>query len=430
MRFISRLSQPLYGLLLIGLLSQSLVAQSDWPQWRGPDRDDLSQETGLIKNWPVGGPHLGWLFDNCGVGYSGPAIVDGRLYVMGGRDGKAQLICLDTNDGREMWHTNLSNVLENNWGDGPRSTPTVDGDFIYTITANGQLTCVSKHNGKIIWSVSMTDLGGKVPFWGYSESPLIYKNMVVCTPGGSQGTFAALNKRTGKVIWRSAELTDEAHYSSLVVMEVSGKAVGVQLLQDNAVGFDLSNGKILWSEPWQGGYAVCPTPIVRGQEAYFCSGYGAGSMMLRINDDFTHEVIYKNKVMVNHHGGVILLGDHLYGFSDRKGWTCQDFATGEPIWKDKKSLGKGAIGYADGHFYCLSEDEGEVVLIEASTDGWQERGRFTLSPQTEIRKPKGRIWVHPVIVGGRLYLRDQDLVYCYDVSSRSLASNPPASKSN
>lgn len=428
MRIVSQSIQPVLVCLLVGLSLQNSPAEADWPQWRGPQRDDISPDTGLLSTWPTEGPPRAWLFENCGVGYSGPAVVDGRLYVMGGRDGKSQLICLDANDGNELWHVDLSSVFENGWGDGPRSTPTVDGDFIYAMTSEGDLSCVSLQDKRVVWQASMTELGGEVPTWGFAESPLIYQDMVICTPGGPDGTFAAFDKKTGKVLWRSEEISDMAHYSSIVLMKVAGRTTGVQLLEKQVVGFSLDDGSKLWSHPWPGRVAVIPTPIVNGQEVYVCSGYGAGSMKLSIGDDFSVEKDYDNKVMVNHHGGVILLDGYLYGHSDRKGWTCQDFATGDYVWRDKNVLSKGAIGYADGHFYCLSEKEGKVVMIAASTEGWQEKGRFTLDPQTELRKPRGRIWVHPVIVGGRLYLRDQDLVYCYDLKPKSFADNSSESK--
>jgi hypothetical protein len=157
---------------------------------------------------------------------------------------------------------------------------------------------------------------------------------------------------------------------------------------------------------------------------YVTSGYGAGCLLVKIGDDFTAEPVYDNKVMGNHHGGVILLDGHVYGFSDNKGWTCQNLAAGEKTWQDKEVFGKGSIAYADGHFYCLSEDQGEIVLIDASPAGWQEHGRFQLEPQAELRKDRGKIWTHPVICGGKLYLRDQNLVYCYDVAAKKIASRP------
>lgn len=410
------------SILLGALTLLPCLAENNWPQWRGPNRDDLSTERGLLTSWPEGGPTRSWMFEDCGVGYAGPAIVEGKLYIMGGREGQSQLLCLDAATGKEIWQSDLSDIYENSWGDGPRSTPTVDGDLIFTMTANGTLTCSNKSDGSQVWSASMTELGGKIPVWGYAESPLVYKNMVLCTPGGESGTIAALSKETGEVLWRSSDITDMAHYSSIVTMEVANQTIGIQLLEKQLVGFDLSDGTTLWSESWPGRVAVIPTPIVRGNEVYVSSGYGAGCMLMRVADDLTAEKIYDDKLMANHHGGVILLNDHLYGFSDGKGWVCQEFETGDKAWREKGVLGKGAIAYAEDHFYCLSEDEGEVVLIDATTDGWQEHGRFKLDPQTTIRKDKGRIWVHPVICNGRLFLRDQDLVYCYDISNKRVAS--------
>jgi len=407
--------------LLVITIAAPQAAEGDWPQWRGPLRDGKSTDTGLLETWPEEGPSLQWIFEDCGVGYSIPAIVGTRLYTMGGRNGEEELICLDTADGHEVWSTPLGPLFENDWGGGPRSTPTVDGEKIYALSASGNLACLRVADGSVVWTAEMQDFGGEVPRWGYSESLLIHHEKLLCTPGGKQGTIAALDKHSGELLWQSEELTDMAHYSSIVLMEHAGKTVGVQLLEKQLIGFDVADGALLWSTPWPGAVAVIPTPIVNDNQVYTTSGYGAGCQLITIGDQQSVDIVYDNKGMTNQHGGVILLDDHLYGYSDSKGWTCQEFATGEKVWQNKKVLGKGAIGYADGHFYCISEDEGEVVLIEASTDGWQERGRFELQPQTELRKPRGKIWTHPVITGGKLYLRDQDLVYCYDVSHKNLA---------
>ena len=397
-------------------------AYADWPQWRGPNRDDISTESGLLKAWPEGGPARVWMFEDCGVGYAGPAIVEDRLYTLGGRNGGEDLICLDTANGNELWSARLGDLYSNDWGDGPRSTPTIDGEKIYAMAAGGNLVCINADDGATVWTKSMQDLGGSVPNWGYTESPLVHENMVLCTPGGEHGAVAVLDKLTGEVLWQCKDTTDKAQYSSIVLMEHAGKKVAVQLLETQLVGIDIADGKLLWTTPFPGRVAVIPTPIIKGNQVYATAGYGAGCLLVSIGDDHTLEKVYDNKVMGNHHGGVILLDDHVYGFSDNKGWTCQDFATGEKTWQDKDVFGKGAIAYADGHFYCLSEDEGEVVLIAASTDGWQEQGRFKLDPLSEIRKPKGKIWVHPVICDGRLYLRDQNLVYSYDITEGKVAA--------
>ncbi|MEM1305741.1 MAG: PQQ-binding-like beta-propeller repeat protein, partial [Planctomycetota bacterium] len=210
-----------------------------------------------------------------------------------------------------------------------------------------------------------------------------------------------------------------AHYSSVMAATINGQPQYVQLLEQRLIALAPSTGQLLWETEWPGRIAVIPTPVIRDNHVYITTGYGVGSKRVTISPDNEVTVDYENKVMKNHHGGVVLLGDHLFGYSDKAGWVCQDFETGESVWRERRDLGKGAISYADGRFYCLDERSGEMVLIAASTDGWQEHGRFTLDPQTELRKPKGKIWMHPVIVNGKLYLRDQELLFCFDVSADS-----------
>jgi len=404
--------------LLVGASITSAWAAGPWPHWRGPHYDDISRETGLLQQWSAEGPPRAWLFEDCGLGYAGPAIVDGRVYIMGARDGQDELLCLDATNGQELWATTLGPMLENDWGNGPRSTPTVDGEYIYAMPSQGNLTCLRIKDGTIVWQKAMQDLGGEIPNWGYAESPLVVEDRVLCTPGKEKGAIAALDKATGELIWQAEELPDIAHYSSMVPMQHQGKTIAVQLLFKEFVGVDVADGQVLWSVPWPGRVAVIPSPIVSGNRAYATAGYGCGCILVNINDDFEPEVVYENKNMTNQHGGVVLYDEHLYGYSDGKGWVCQNFETGEMIWRERDAFGKGAIAYADKRFYCLSEDEGEVALVAASTDGWQEHGRFTLSPQTEQRKPRGKIWVHPVIADGKLYLRDQEYLYSYDVRAQ------------
>jgi len=359
-----------------------------------------------------------WLFKDCGLGYSGPAIVGDRLYILGARNEEEQLICLQASNGKELWSASIGPILENGWGNGPRSTPTVDGELVFALGGQGNLICCNTKDGSQVWSKAMQDLGGSRPVWGYSESPAIYGEKILCTPGGEKGAIVALDKISGDLIWQTNELDDIAHYSSIVTTEHLGKPIGIQLLVSRLVGIDLENGDVLWTSPWQGRVAVVPTPVVWEDKVYVTAGYGAGCMMVQMNDDHSVTPIYDNKLMVNHHGGVIRIGKNLFGHSDKKGWTCQDFDTGKKVWQEKHELGKGAIAYADGRFYCLSENDGDVVLIAASADGWQEHGRFRLDPQTELRSDRGKIWTHPVIAGGRLYLRDQELLFSFDVVDR------------
>ncbi len=409
--------RSLTALLAFSTLSLSAsAAGSDWPQWRGPDRTDVSKETGLLKSWPAAGPKRVWLFENAGQGYSGPAIANGKYFTLGTRDGSEILLVLDANTGKELWTAKLGEILDNGWGDGPRGTPTVDGDRVYALSGPGELVCLKVADGKILWKASMKELGGKRPNWGYTESVLVDGPHVLCTPGGAQGTVAALDKLTGKVVWQSKELTEAAHYSSIVPAKINGQAQLVQRNEKTVFGLAPKDGKLLWQTTFPGRTAVIPTPIIRGNDVYVTAGYGAGSKLVRISADNKVTEVYENKVMKNHHGGVVLVGDHVYGHNDN-GWVCQDFATGAEVWMNK-SVGKGAVSSADGMLYCLDEKTGAVVLAAASPKGWTESGRFTLDPQSKIRSPKGHIWTHPVISHGKLYLRDQELVYCFDISGK------------
>jgi len=385
----------------------------DWPQWRGPDRSDVSKETGLLKSWPASGPKRVWMFENAGKGYAGFSVVKGRLYTMGTRSDSDVLLCLDASTGQEQWVTTLAGILNNNWGDGPRGTPTVNGDNVYALSGNGTLVCVQASDGKIVWKKKMSELGGQTPNWGYTESPLVDGDLVVCTPGGPKGAIVAFDKKSGNLNWQSKQFTDEAHYSSIVPADVNGTRQYIQLTEKSVVGVAAADGKLLWRHNWPGRTAVIPTPVFQDGHVYVTSGYGAGCMLLKIGHENQVTGIYTNKVMKNHHGGVVLIGEHIYGHAD-PGWICQNLKTGEAVWSHR-DFGKGAISSADGMLYCLEEDSGTVALIEASPAGWSEKGRMKLEPQSNIRSSRGKIWTHPVISNGRLYLRDQDLIYCYDV---------------
>jgi outer membrane protein assembly factor BamB len=296
-------------------------------------------------------------------------------------------------------------------------TPTIDGDRLYALSASGVLGCLNRADGKVLWKADLvSDFGGKLQSWGYTESVLVDGPRVLCTPGGSKGTMAALDKMTGKLLWQSKDLTEEAQYSSPILIEHGGKKQVVQLVGKKVFGLSPEDGSPLWQGDFPGRVAVIPTSIYHDGHVYVTAGYDVGARMFKLGGD-SPELVYESNKMVNHHGGVILVNGKLYGHSDKGGWTCQDFLTGEPVWQDK-TLGKGCCAYVAGHLICVSEKEGNVVLVEASEAGWKEKGRFTLSPQTEQRKPQGRIWVHPVIVDGRLFLRDQELIYCYDIKPR------------
>jgi outer membrane protein assembly factor BamB len=395
------------------------VQAGDWPQWRGENRDDISTETGLLKSWPKDGPKKVWINEEGGLGYAGFAVADGKLFTMGLIDGKCNLLAFDANSGKRLWSTAFGGHFKNKWGDGPRATPTVSDGHVYALAASGELLCAKASDGTKVWSKSLVkDFGGRVPGWGYCESVLVDGDQVVCTPGGSKGggVMAALNKKTGKTIWTTKAFPDGAQYSSIVPIVHNGERQYVQLTQKALSGVRASDGKLLWQSDWTGRTAVIPTPVYSDGHVYIASGYGVGCKLVKIGDNSPTDV-YVNKVMKNHHGGVIKVGDHLYGYSDGGGWLCQDFKSGEMVWNEKNALRKGAIACADGQFYLLEESTGTVALIDVSPKGWKEKGRFTLSPQTTQRSPSGKVWTHPVISNGKLYLRDQEIIYCFDIKS-------------
>jgi hypothetical protein len=410
------MTNKLFSLGAILCVASSVLAD-DWPRWRGVKFDDISQETGLLKEWPSTGPKQLWMNSDAGLGYAGVSIAAGTLFTMGARDVTEYLIALDAETGKEKWSTEVGAIFMNDWGHGPRSTPTVDGDKVYALAGKGNLVCIQATDGKLLWNKELTSLGGKVPKWGYAESPLVHGNQVIVTPGGKDGCVVALDKTTGNLIWQSKAWTDEAHYSSAILVKHADVEQIIQLTMNSVAGLNPADGSVLWQSAFPGKVAVIPSPIYSAGKVFVTAGYNVGCQLLELGSAGAKQ-LYANQDLTNHHGGVILHGDHLYGFCDGKGWTCMDFATGAIKWQDKKKLKKGAIAAAGSQFYLLEEDTGTVALIDASTAGYQERGRFKLQPQSTLRSKQGRIWMHPVISNGKLYLRDQELLFCYDIAQK------------
>jgi outer membrane protein assembly factor BamB len=411
---------------VIGLVATALSAlAADWPQFRGPKRDDISTETGLLKDWPKAGPPLAWTFDKAGVGFSGFSIVGGRMYTMGNRDGKDQVICVDTKNGQEVWAVDVGKPYENEWGDGPRCTPTVDGDHLYVLGAQGELICLESAKGAKVWEKNLAkDFQGEImkpSAWGYCESPLVDGDNLVCCPGGAKGTVIALNKKTGENVWRSEGLTEPASYASILPIEFGGARQYVVTTGIGLAGVSPKDGKLLWSQKIEGfRVAVIPTPVFADGLVYTTADYDCGCALLKLSADGTKaEQVYANKLLQNHHGGVVLLKDHVYGNSGncnaRTKWVCQDLKTGKEVWSEDKKLESGSITYADGRLYLYGQKEGECVIIEPSPDGWKEHGRFKIPHETKANRKKGKIWSHPVIADGHLYLRDNELIFSYDL---------------
>ncbi len=432
-----RTSWMVFGLLLVTQTTWS----EDWPQYRGPRRDDVSRETGLLKSWPENGPSLVWTYKNLGIGYSGVAVVGERLYSIGARDETEFLIALDlksVQDGTvsEAWSKAVGPRFDfkgNNWSAGPSSTPTVDGELIFALGGKGDLVCVQAADGKERWrknlpsdmEAQVNPIGGgpKGLGWGFTWSPLVDGEQLICVPGGPKGTVAALNKQTGEVLWRSAEVTDQAAYTSPMLAEFGGVRQYVVLTNQGMFGVAAKDGKVLWNYRRKPAFGteVVNSPIIHEDFVYTTVGAGQGCDLLKIARDgdlFSVESVYSNKNMTNHHGNVALIGEHIFGFSEGKGFMCQKLATGEVVWMERSKIRPCSMISADGRIYCFTEDNGTVALLEAASSGWTESSHFRLPQLATSRKPSGRIWTPPVVSGGRLFLRDQELLFCYDVKAK------------
>jgi outer membrane protein assembly factor BamB len=398
----------------------TLTHAEDWPQWRGSLRDGVSRETGLLKELPASGPHLAWRAAGIGAGYSSVSIAKGVVFTIGDKEDASFAIALDAGTGKQVWTAKLGKPGAPGWGgfSGPRSTPTVDNDLVFVVGQWGEMACLKADSGKEIWRKDFTvDFGASRPEWGFAESPLVDGDAVMVTPGGPDGAVVALDKKTGSILWRTKDFTDRAHYASLITAEIGGVKQYIQLTAENVAGIAAKDGKLLWKAPRKGATAVIPTPVVRDNFVYVTSGYGIGCNLFKINHQggaFIAEEVYSNKLMQNHHGGVVRIEDYIYGYSDSKGWTCQEMATGKALWQEKSKLGKGSIVAADGRLWLRGEDgKGTVALIDASTEGYKDHGSFNPPDRSDKNS-----WAHPVIANGKLYLRDQDVLLCYDVKAR------------
>jgi len=397
--------------ILVLCLSTKILAQTggDWPQWRGANRDGISKETGLLKEWPANGPPLMWKASGAGGGYSSFAVANGRLFTLGLRGDREYVVAFDVATGKQAWATAHGGAFRNDRGDGPRGTPTVDGQNIYALGGNGDLSCLDSRTGRVIWTMNILEkFGGENPTWGISESPLVMGDKVLVNAGGPGASIVALNKKDGSLVWKSQ--SDPAGYSSGIPVQIGNNTEVVFFTHRRAVGLDLNDGKLLWEYPRASNdVANVATPVVRGNRVFLSSDYGTGAGLVEIKADGKAQEVYFTKEMRNHHSSSILIGDYLYGFSSGI-LTAMRFDTGDVAWKDR-SVGKGSLVYADGNLYALSEN-GVVGLIEETSTGYREKGRFRI-PQESLPT-----WTHPVVAGGRLYLRDQDTIYAYDVREK------------
>ena len=424
-----RLLAAIAAFCICFLAVPSFAKTFDWPQWRGPQRNGTSQETGLLKQWPKDGPKLLWQVDDIGDGYSTPSVAGARIYVMSNRGMDNEFVqALSTKDGKVIWTTRVGNV--GNPDQNPsfpkaRSTPTIEGNFVYALGSDGDLVCLDAKSGKIRWQKSLRkDFNGQPGEWAYAESPLVDGNLVIVTPGGAQATIAALNKKTGATVWKSAVPGgDPAGYASAIVVQGGGRRQYVQFLEKGIVGVDAKTGAFLWRyKEAAKGPAQYFTPVARGEYIYG-GALSVGGALVRLKPDgagVAAEQVYFLRGLPSGIGGAVQVGDYLYGTEIASSeFVGIEFATGKIKWKTP-SLGRASVAYADGNLYlhCL---EGDVALAEASPEGYREKGRFT-PPRPPKRAQAGpfpeQAVAYPVIANGRLYIRDLGTLWAYDIKAR------------
>ncbi len=393
---------------------------TDYPQFRGPDRSGISGDKGLLTSWPADGPKVAWKTTGIGGGFSTVAVAGKRVFTLGDHEGKCRLFAIDRSSGKKLWNLEVGRTGGNY--SGPRSTPTVSGDLVYALGQYGDLVCANVESGKEVWSVNFKqDFGGNHGHWNYAESPLVDGEQVICTPGGRDATMVALNKKTGRVIWKCAVPSDGAGYSSPVISEAGGVRQYVTLLSNSVVGVRAKDGQLLWRygndrAHFQGNTANIPTCIVGGDYVFCAAGYRRGGGLIKLSkrgNRFAATQVYFSRSLANKHGGIIKVGRYLFGDDDDKGrpW-CALAKSGKIIWSKPRTRTKGSgsasMTYADGHLY-VRYSNAYMALVKATLKGYREVSIF------KIPNGSRNSWAHPVVVGGKMYLREQDTLWCYDV---------------
>lgn len=420
--------------LIVGVLSlAAAVRGEDWPRWGGPSRNAVSSETGLLQSWEQEGPPLAWRIKDIGQGMGGIAVSDGRIYTTGDVDGTSWLFALQEANGKQIWKAKIGRGGTPGFifkPAGPRSTPTIQDDWIYVLGQYGELVCFTL-GGEEVWRTDyIEDLGGVMPKWGFSESPLIDQDKIICVPGGPQATMVALAKETGKPVWEVQVPAGEfnprygndsaAGYSSAIVIDFEGIRQYVQFTSTALVGVRAEDGELLWryDRPANTHRIPCSTPIYQDGLVFASSAYDAGGGAVKLSKTADGGVdakeVYFSAPMKIHHGGMIVVDGALYGAAGGNGGgflVCLDFQTGDILWRERRAP-KGSLTMADNRLYLRAED-GTLILIEPNREQFVERGRFE-QPDRTIQMA----WTHPVIANGKLYIRDQELLLCYDVQAK------------
>jgi outer membrane protein assembly factor BamB len=395
--------------VVLVLASVSIAAEAEWPCWGGPNRDAKSSDTGLLKKWPEGGPKLLWQAKGLGGGFSTVAVSGGTIYATGDKDDKLMLFAFDMN-GTEKWKVPVDKAWTGG-SPGSRSTPTIDNGRLYLLSGNGVLACMDAKSGQLNWSKNMKDFGGSPGGWGYAESVLIYNDLAIVKPGG-QNCIVALNKTDGEVVWKSSGFKAGPEYGSCVPVDIGGVLVIATGTNAGVVGVSAKTGELLWMNNWSAGNtANCPDPQHADGYVFWANGYGKGGICLKLtasDGKVAAEEAWTTKNMVCHHGGYIIDKGYIYGNHD-DGWSCIELKSGKVMWNER-AVGKGSLCFADGMLYLFGESGGKAALATCSPNGVEVTGNVTV-------EGSGPSWAHPVVIGGRLYLRYADNLYCFDVKS-------------
>lgn len=402
---------------LLLVLSFSLTAAADdpyWPQFHGPLGDNISTDEGLLTEWPEEGPELLWKASGMGVGYASVSLAHGMIYTAGNVDGDTVVMALDL-DGKLVWQTPCGQAWTQSHP-GTRSTPTIDGDRLYYETPWGDLVCLNAKTGEKVWDLNiLEEFEGENIQWALAESPVVEGDLLICSPFGEKGSVVALDKRSGDTIWAAESVGDKAGYATPTIAEFAGRRIVLTMSAKALVGVELKDGTVLFRHEHITRYDVnaLKPRFVDGQ-VFISSGYGAGSEMVTLVDNggsITTEQTWTSKDLDNHHGGVVLWEDHIYGANHRGNWVCLDWETGTTTYSER-GLGKGSLTAAEGLLYTLNEDEKErtVGLVRPTPEEYQVISQFQLPEGGE-----GPVWAHPVVCGGRLYVRHGDLLFAYNV---------------
>jgi outer membrane protein assembly factor BamB len=402
------------SVLTVGTVA--LAEAPSWPVFHGPNGDNISTETGLLKTWPEDGPPLAWTAEGIGDGFASASLAGGVIYTAGNVEDHTVVTAMDL-DGKIKWQAECGKA----WTRGPagtRATPTIDGDRLYYENPYGDVVCLDVAGGKKIWEINILDeFDGKNIIWALSESLVIDGDNVICCPFGKKASVVALNKKTGRVAWTAEGTGDKAGYATVSIVKFAGRRMILAMSGKALVGVDADKGKLLFRYEHKTKHDVNATqPIFNDGMVFITSGYGAGSEMVKLTASggkITAQQAWENKDMDNHHGGVILLDGYLYGSAMKRNWICLDWKTGQTKYSDG-GVGKGAVTCADGMLYTQAENQKNrtVGLVRPTPEGHQLVSQFAFP-----EGGKGRVWAHPVVCGGRLYIRHGDKLFAFNVKA-------------